>query len=82
MCNEAALLVNQHASPTVGEKHFEQAIERVIGGLEKKSQVLRPSKKTIVAYHETGHAVVNWFLEHTDPLLKGKGLGYAQYLPQ
>ncbi|CAI5782310.1 1 isoform X1 [Podarcis lilfordi] len=88
VCNEAALIAARHASPTVNEKHFEQAIERVIGGLEKKTQVLQPNEKTVVAYHEAGHAVVGWFLKHADPLLKvsiiprGKGLGYAQYLPQ
>lgn len=57
-------------------------------GLEKKSQVLQPDEKKTVAYHEAGHAVAGWFLEHADPLLKvsiiprGKGLGYAQYLPK
>nr|XP_020740920.1 AFG3-like protein 1 isoform X2 [Odocoileus virginianus texanus] len=88
VCNEAALIAARHLSPSVGEKHFEQAIERVIGGLEKKTQVLQPSEKMTVAYHEAGHAVVGWFLEHADPLLKvsivprGKGLGYAQCLPR
>ncbi|XP_008840354.1 AFG3-like protein 1 isoform X2 [Nannospalax galili] len=88
VCNEAALIAARHLSPSVQEQHFEQAIERVIGGLEKKTQVLQPSEKTTVAYHEAGHAVVGWFLEHADPLLKvsiiprGKGLGYAQYLPR
>lgn len=88
VCNEAALIAARHLSPSVQERHFEQAIERVIGGLEKKTQVLQPSEKTTVAYHEAGHAVVGWFLEHADPLLKvsiiprGKGLGYAQYLPR
>ena len=68
--------------------HFEQAIERVIGGLEKKSLVLTPEEKKTVAYHEAGHAICGWFFEHADPLLKvsiiprGQGaLGYAQYLP-
>ncbi|XP_056667153.1 AFG3-like protein 1 isoform X3 [Monodelphis domestica] len=88
VCNEAALIAARHLNSFVQEKHFEQAIERVIGGLEKKTQVLQPSEKTTVAYHEAGHAVVGWFLEHADPLLKvsiiprGKGLGYAQYLPK
>lgn len=69
--------------------HFEQAIERVIGGLEKKSLVLRPEEKRIVAYHEAGHAISGWFFKYADPLLKvsiiprGAGaLGYAQMLPQ
>ncbi|XP_045149793.1 differentially expressed in FDCP 8 homolog isoform X3 [Echinops telfairi] len=88
VCNEAALIAARHLSPCVQEKHFEQAIERVLGGLEKKTQILQPSEKATVAYHEAGHAVVGWFLEHADPLLKvsiiprGKGLGYAQYLPR
>ncbi|XP_043562703.1 AFG3-like protein 1 [Chiloscyllium plagiosum] len=88
VCNEAALIAARHLSESIHVKHFEQAIERVIGGLEKKTQVLQPDEKKVVAYHEAGHAVVGWFLEHADPLLKvsiiprGKGLGYAQYLPK
>ena len=69
--------------------HFEQAIERVIGGLERKSLVLKPEERKTVAYHEAGHAICGWYLEWADPLLKvsiiprGQGaLGYAQYLPQ
>lgn len=69
-------------------KHFEQAIERVIGGLEKKSLVLNPEEKRTVAYHEAGHAICGWYFKYADPLLKvsiiprGQGaLGYAQYLP-
>ncbi|XP_060779222.1 AFG3-like protein 1 isoform X2 [Neoarius graeffei] len=87
VCNEAALIAARHLSPAVTSRHFEQAVERVIGGLEKKTTVLQPAEKTTVAYHEAGHAVVGWFLEHADPLLKlsiiprGKGLGYAQYQP-
>lgn len=68
--------------------HFEQAIERVIGGLERKSLVLTPEEKKTVAYHEAGHAICGWFFKYADPLLKvsiiprGQGaLGYAQYLP-
>ncbi|KAG9479089.1 hypothetical protein GDO78_012639 [Eleutherodactylus coqui] len=88
VCNEAALIAARHLSDAINQKHFEQAIERVIGGLEKKTQVLHPEEKKTVAYHEAGHAVAGWFLEHADPLLKvsiiprGKGLGYAQYLPK
>lgn len=70
-------------------QHFERAIERVIGGLERKSLVLKPEEKKTVAYHEAGHAICGWFLRYADPLLKvsiiprGQGaLGYAQYLPQ
>lgn len=68
--------------------HFEQAIERVIGGLEKKSKVLSPEERKVVAYHEAGHAICGWYFKYADPLLKvsiiprGAGaLGYAQYLP-
>ncbi|GLD61710.1 AFG3-like protein 1 [Lates japonicus] len=88
VCNEAALIAARHLNPAVNAKHFEQAIDRVIGGLEKKTQVLQPTEKKTVAYHEAGHAIVGWFLQHADPLLKvsiiprGKGLGYAQYLPR
>ncbi|XP_061550039.1 AFG3-like protein 2 isoform X2 [Phycodurus eques] len=88
VCNEAALIAARHLCDAIGQKHFEQAIERVIGGLEKKTQVLQPEEKKTVAYHEAGHAVAGWFLEHADPLLKvsiiprGRGLGYAQYLPK
>ncbi|KAM7227271.1 hypothetical protein CapIbe_021684 [Capra ibex] len=88
VCNEATLTTARHLNPSVGEKHFKQAIERVTGGLEKKTQVLQPSEKMMVAYQEPGHAMVGWFLEHADPLLKvsivprGKGLGYAQCLPR
>ncbi|KAK1789792.1 hypothetical protein P4O66_015669 [Electrophorus voltai] len=88
VCNEAALIAARHLSEAVNAKHFEQAIDRVIGGLEKKTQILQPTEKKTVAYHEAGHAIVGWFLQHADPLLKvsiiprGKGLGYAQYLPK
>ena len=86
--NEAALIGARHKAETVTMTHFEQAIERVIGGLERKSLVLSPDEKRTVAYHEAGHAVCGWFLKFADPLLKvsiiprGQGaLGYAQYLP-
>jgi len=88
VCNEAALIAARDAATTIDEKHFASAIERVIGGLEKKTRVLQPDEKTTVAYHEAGHAVVSWFLEHADPLIKvsivprGKGLGYALYQPK
>lgn len=88
VCNEAALIAARHMKESVTMKDFEQAIERVIGGLEKKTQVLQPEEKKTVAYHEAGHAVAGWYLENADPLLKvsiiprGKGLGYAQYLPK
>lgn len=88
VCNEAALIAARDSNETITLKHFEQAIERVVAGMEKKSQVLQPEEKKIVAYHEAGHAVAGWFLQYADPLLKvsiiprGKGLGYAQYLPR
>ncbi|VVC27783.1 Hypothetical protein CINCED_3A025476 [Cinara cedri] len=88
VCNEAALIAARDLSTSITQKHFEQAIERVVAGMEKKSRVLQADEKKIVAYHEAGHAVCGWFLKFADPLLKvsiiprGKGLGYAQYLPK
>ncbi|KLU90088.1 paraplegin [Magnaporthiopsis poae ATCC 64411] len=86
--NEAALVAARANADSVTMIHFEQAIERVIGGLERKSLVLSPEEKRTVAYHEAGHAVCGWFFQWADPLLKvsiiprGQGaLGYAQYLP-
>lgn len=86
--NEAALVAARDTAESVTMKHFEQAIERVIGGLEKKSMVLSPKDKKTVAYHEAGHAICGWYFQFADPLLKvsiiprGSGaLGYAQYLP-
>lgn len=88
VCNEAALIAARFNAKAVSLRHFELAIERVIGGVEKKSKLLSPDEKKVVAYHEAGHAVCGWFLEHAVPLLKvsiiprGLGvLGYAQYLP-
>lgn len=89
VCNEAALIAARHAKDEVEEKDFEDAIERVIAGLEKKSRVLSPEEKKTVAYHEAGHAVAGWYLKYADPLLKvsilprsSGSLGYAQYLPK
>lgn len=86
--NEAALIAARNEAPLVELEHFEYAIERVIAGLEKKSRVLVPEKKRIVAYHEAGHAVCGWYLKYADPLVKvsiiprgSAALGYAQYLP-
>lgn len=70
VCNEAALIAARDLQNSIEVKHFEQAIERVVAGLEKKTQVLQPDEKKTVAYHEAGHAVAGWFLEHADPLLK------------
>lgn len=87
-CNEGALIAARNNSTTAVFKNFEQAIERVIAGMERKSRVLSPNEKKTVAYHEAGHAICGWFLKYADPLLKvsiiprGQGaLGYAQYLP-
>merc|ERR1712216_591106 len=89
VCNEAALIAARESSNGVTIWHFERAIDRVIGGLEKKNKVMSVKEKETVAYREAGHAVAGWFLEHADPLLKvsivprGKAaLGYAQYLPK
>ena len=88
ICNEAALIAARDLNESITLKHFESAIERVIAGMEKKTQVLQPEEKRTVAYHEAGHAVAGWYLEFAEPLLKvsiiprGKGLGYAQYLPR
>lgn len=82
------LIAARENAEKVVMRHFEQAIERVIGGLEKKSVVLSPEEKRTVAYHEAGHAICGWYFRWADPLLKvsiiprGQGaLGYAQYLP-
>lgn len=89
VCNEAALIAARHNKKAVEMHDFQEAIDRVIGGLEKKSKIISPDEKKIVAYHEAGHAVAGWFLEHADPLVKVSivprglaALGYAQYLPK
>lgn len=86
--NEAALIGARRKAESVSMKDFEDAIERIIGGLEKKSLVLNAEEKKVVAYHEAGHAICGWYFKYADPLLKvsiiprGQGaLGYAQYLP-
>src|SRR5210317_388305 len=86
VCNEAALIAARKDKKAVDMKDFEDAIDRVIGGLEKKNKIISPEEKKIVAYHEAGHAVAGWFLEHADPLVKVSivprgvaALGYAQY---
>jgi cell division protease FtsH len=89
VCNEAALIAARKGKESVEMIDFQDAIDRVIGGLEKKNKIISPEEKAIVAYHEAGHAVAGWFLEHADPLLKVSivprgvaALGYAQYLPK
>lgn len=88
VCNEAALIAARQNKEAVDMKDFQDAIDRVIGGLEKKNTLISPEEKRVVAYHEAGHAIAGWFLEHTDPLVKVSivprgvaALGYAQYLP-
>ena len=89
VCNEAALIAARKNKKAVEMDDFQDAIDRVIGGLEKKSKIISPEEKKIVAYHEAGHAVTGWFLEHADPLVKVSivprgiaALGYAQYMPK
>lgn len=89
VCNEAALIAARRDKTEVDMQDFQDAIDRVIGGLEKKTKIISPEEKKIVAYHEAGHAVAGWFLEHADPLVKVSivprgvaALGYAQYLPK
>jgi AFG3 family protein len=89
VCNEAALIAARRDKNEVDMQDFQDAIDRVIGGLEKKTKIISPEEKRIVAYHEAGHAVAGWFLEHADPLVKVSivprgvaALGYAQYLPK
>jgi len=88
VCNEAALIAARTEEAHVTHDHFEAAIDRIIGGLEKKNKVISKLQRRTVAYHEAGHAVAGWFLEHTDPLLKvtivprgSSALGFAQYVP-
>ncbi len=89
VCNEAALIAARRNKTMVDMDDFNYALDRVIGGLEKKNKLISPQEKEIIAYHEAGHAVCGWFLEHASPLVKvtivprGIGtLGYAQYLPK
>lgn len=89
VCNEAALIAARKNKQHVDMQDFQDAIDRVIGGLEKKNKLISPEEKKIVAYHEAGHAIAGWFLEHADPLVKVSivprgiaALGYAQYLPK
>jgi cell division protease FtsH len=88
VCNEAALIAARKGKDSVEMIDFQDAIDRVIGGLEKKNKIIAPHEKSIIAYHEAGHAVCGWFLEHAYPLLKvtivprgTAALGYAQYTP-
>ena len=89
VCNESALIAARKNKNSIEMIDFQDAIDRVIGGLEKKNKIISPEEKKIVAYHEAGHAVAGWYLEHADPLVKVSivprgiaALGYAQYLPK
>lgn len=89
VCNEAALLAARDDEEAVAMAHFEQAIDRVVAGLKKKNKIIAPAERNVIAYHESGHAIVGWFLEHTDPVVKVSivprglsALGHAQYLPE
>ena len=89
VCNEAALIAARKDKVAVDMSDFQDAIDRVIGGLEKKNKIILPEEKEIIAYHEAGHAICGWFLEHAYPLLKvtivprgTAALGYAQYTPK
>jgi cell division protease FtsH len=89
VCNEAALIAARKGKQMVEMDDFQDAIDRVIGGLEKKNKIISPEEKKIIAYHEAGHAVCGWYLEHAYPLLKVTivprgvaALGYAQYTPK
>ncbi|CAN5837609.1 ATP-dependent zinc metalloprotease FtsH [soil metagenome] len=89
VCNEAALIAARKGKEAVDMSDFQDAIDRVIGGLEKKNKIILPEEKEIIAYHEAGHAICGWYLEHAYPLLKvtivprgTAALGYAQYTPK
>jgi cell division protease FtsH len=89
VCNESALIAARRNKTQVDMDDFQYALDRVIGGLEKKNKIISPEEKKVIAFHEAGHAIAGWFLEHASPLVKvtivprGIGtLGYAQYLPK
>ena len=88
LCNEAALIAARNSHESVTTQDFLDAVDRIIGGLEKKNKAIKPSEKRRVAYHEAGHATISWLVEHAAPLLKvtivprGRSLGAAWYLPE
>jgi len=88
VCNEAALIAARYSKKVVEKQDFLDAIDRIIGGLEKRNKIIKESERETIAYHEAGHATVSWLLEHAHPLVKvtivprGKALGAAWYLPQ
>ena len=88
VCNEAALIAARTSKKSVTKQDFLDAVDRIVGGLEKKSKIISPNEKKTIAFHEAGHATVSWMLEHASPLVKvtivprGKSLGAAWYLPE
>jgi ATP-dependent metalloprotease FtsH len=88
ICNEAALIAARKGHLTVGRQDFLDAVDRIIGGLEKKNKIITPEEKSTIAYHESGHAMVSWLLQYASPLVKvtivprGRSLGAAWYLPE
>ncbi|NOR76323.1 MAG: cell division protein FtsH, partial [Draconibacterium sp.] len=88
VCNEAALIAARKARESVGKQDFLDAVDRIIGGLEKKNKIISQTEKKTIAFHEAGHATISWLLEHAHPLVKvtivprGKALGAAWYLPE
>ena len=88
VCNESALIAARNGHKQISKQDFMDAIDRIIGGLEKKNKIISPNEKKVVAHHEAGHATVSWLLEHAHPLVKvtivprGKALGAAWYLPE
>ena len=88
VCNEAALIAARKNKKSVSKQDFLDAVDRIVGGLEKKNKIITPDEKKAVAYHEAGHATVSWMLEHAAPLVKvtivprGQSLGAAWYLPE
>jgi len=88
VCNEAALIAARKNKKSVGKQDFLDAVDRIVGGLEKKNKIITPEEKKTIAYHEAGHATVSWLLEHAAPLVKvtivprGQSLGAAWYLPE
>ena len=88
VCNEAALIAARHDKKFVGKQDFLDAVDRIIGGLEKKTKVMTQGERRTIALHEAGHATISWFLEHANPLVKvsivprGRALGAAWYMPE
>ena len=88
VCNEAALIAARHKKNAVGKQDFLDAVDRIIGGLEKKTKIMTTHEKRTIALHEAGHATISWFLEHANPLIKvtivprGRALGAAWYMPE